>query len=403
MRLRRLTIGLALASTVALSAQAPPSDYTQWRGQGRDGSASGFIAPKSWPAALSRKWSVEVGEGYGTPLVFGDRVYVFTRRGDEEVLSALSIDTGKTQWHTAYRAPYTVNDAAAQHGAGPKATPLIHGGRIFTMGISGIVSAFDLDGGRLLWKIAEPAEAPVYGAASSPLASDGLVILHPGNYGPLTAFDERTGAVKWTAGDGGLFSSPMAAPFDGVRQVVTVTATAIIGVSLPDGKLLWSFPFRTGGATTPIINAGTVIVSGLDSGFVCLKPVRQAGAWRVDKLWDTTGASTYLSNPVAVSNTLFGLSEKASGQFYALDATTGSVAWLSAGRQAENAAVVKAGDVLFFLKDEGEMIVARAERAKFDVIARYTVANSATWAQPAISGNRILIKDTKSLTLWTIQ
>jgi outer membrane protein assembly factor BamB len=403
MRLRRFAIWVALASAAAVHAQGPAFDYTQWRGQNRDGSASAFSAPKSWPANLSRKWSVEIGEGYGTPLVFRGLVYVFTRRGGDEVLTALSIDTGRTLWHTAYPAPYTVNDAASQHGAGPKATPLIQGGRIFTMGISGIVAAFDLDSGRLLWKTAEPREWPVYGAASSPVAADGLVILHPGNYGPLTAFDERSGAVKWTAGDDGWFTSPMIATFDGVRQVLTVTAKAIIGVSLPDGRLLWSFPFRTGGATTPVVNGDTVIVGGLDSGFVSLKPVRQAGRWRVDKQWDTTRVSTFMSNPVVVSNTLFGLSERASGQFYALDAATGSVGWLSAGRQAENAAVVKAGDLLFLLKDDGELVVARADRAKFDVVKRYTVATSATWAQPAISGGRILIKDTRSLTLWTIE
>src|SRR5262249_39649293 len=163
------------------------------------------------------------------------------------------------------------------------------------------------------------------------------------------------------AGDNGLFASPVVATFDGVRQAVTVTASAIIGVSLPDGKLLWSVPFRTNGATTPIINGATVIVSGLDVGFVCLKPGLRAGTWRVDRQWDTTRASTFMSNPVIVSGTLFGLSDKSSGQFYALDAATGAIAWLSAGRQAENAAVVKAGDLLFLLKDDAELIVAKAD------------------------------------------
>jgi peroxiredoxin len=106
--------------------------------------------------------------------------------------------------------------------------------------------------------------------------------------------------------------------------------------------------------------------------------------------------------PVVLADTLFGLSHLASGQFFALDATTGKTLWLGPPREAKNTAVVKAGDLLFLLNDDAELIVARSSRTGFEPLKRYTVADSPTWAQPAISGNRILVKDVSSLTLWSL-
>ena len=109
-----------------------------------------------------------------------------------------------------------------------------------------------------------------------------------------------------------------------------------------------------------------------------------------------------MTNPVVVTDTLFGLSERRRGQFFALDSDTGTTLWLGPPRQAENTAIVKSERLLFLLNDDAELIVARATRAAFAPIVRYTVADSATWAQPAISGNRVFVKDVGKLTLWTI-
>jgi outer membrane protein assembly factor BamB len=110
----------------------------------------------------------------------------------------------------------------------------------------------------------------------------------------------------------------------------------------------------------------------------------------------------YLSNPVVIGDTLFGLSQRNSGQLFAIDARSGTVLWLGAPRAATNTAVVKSNDLLFLLNDDGELIVARASPRSFQPIARYTVSESATWAQPAISGNRIFVKDAGTLSLWTV-
>ena len=175
---------------------------------------------------------------------------------------------------------------------------------------------------------------------------------------------------------------------------------------LADGAVLWRYPWagKGGGmqAITPIIFGETILISSYHMGVTALRPVRHDGKWIVNVAWHTDDVSMFLSNPVLIGDTLFGLSEKATGQFFALDAKTGKVLWLGKPRAATNTAVVKAGEFLFLLNDNAELIVAKSSRNAFEPIKTYTVADSATWAQPAITGNRIFIKDVSSLTLWTL-
>jgi outer membrane protein assembly factor BamB len=397
-----LLVALIVAGFAVLDAQRQSRDYVQWRGAQRDGSASAFVEPTVWPAELTRRWKIDVGEGYATPLIVGDVVYAFTRVDGEEGITALDAATGRQRWRTSYAAPYTPSKPAEKHGASPKATPLYYDGRLFTLGISGIVSAFDAKSGKQLWQTAAPKDAPFYGAAVSPLAFRDLVIVHPGDYGPLTAFDTRTGTVKWTAGSSGFFASPILVTLERTMQVVSVTLDYVIGVTL-DGRILWQFPFDAkGGATMPVVNNDTIIVNSPER-VIAFRPRLRDGAWIVETMWETKDVSTYLSTPVVVDGVLYGLSTKQRGQFYAVDAKTGQVLWLGTPREADNTALVKAGQLLFLLNDDAELIVARSNRKGFAPIARYMVADSATWAQPAISGDRIFIKDVSTLALWTVR
>jgi outer membrane protein assembly factor BamB len=344
----RAVVFVAVALMIATSAISVGQDYPQWRGSNRDGSASGFIEPKAWPETLTRQWKVEVGEGYATPLVIGNVVYCFTRRNGDEVMTALDADSGKARWHASYPAPYTPSSSARAHGAGPKATPAFSDCKLFSLGISGIVAAFDALNGKMLWRTQAPAEPPFFSAPSSPLADNGLVIVHPGNYEPLTAFDANTGEIGWTAGDGGFFASPIIATLSGTRQVISVTQKHVIGVSVDRGEILWQFewPGAVGG-TMPVLFGDIVIVSGLNAGVMAFKPIRRKGTWTTERVWETKDVSMYLSNPVVIGETLFGLSHRASGQFFAIDARTGKVLWLGQPREAVNTAVVKASDLLF--------------------------------------------------------
>jgi hypothetical protein len=272
---------------------------------------------------------------------------------------------------------------------------------LFRRGISGFVADFVARWVKRLWQSAAPKEAPFYGAAVSPLVVNDLVIVHPGDYGPLTAFDARTGTFKWTAGSGGFFASPIVVSLEQTSQVVSATQDFVIGVSL-DGRLLWRFPFDgKNGVTTPVLSNETIIVNSPER-VIAFRPRRRDGVWNVETMWEAKEVSTYLSTPVLVDGVLYGLSTKQRGQFYAIDAKTGQLLWLGTPREADNTALVKAGRVLFLLNDDGELIVAKANRKGFDPIVRYLVSDSATWAQPAISGDRIFVKDVNALTLWTV-
>jgi outer membrane protein assembly factor BamB len=392
---------IAVATTAA--GQDAAQDYPQWRGRGSDGSASAFIAPSAWPDSLTRHWRIDVGEGYATPLVIGDTVYVFARRDGNEVISSIDASTGAERWRSSYPLPYTPSGPTVAHGSGPKATPLFHEGKLFTLGISGVLSAFDAKTGKRLWQTSAPAEVPFYSAASSPVGAQGIVIVHPGNYEPLTAFDLNTGAIKWRAGAGGFFMSPLIVTLGGVPQVVSVTLQDVIGVSLDNGAVLWKQTWAGGGmgGTMPIAYRDTILV-GAGNGLMAFRPSQRDGAWVTETLWQTNDVTLYLSNPVVVGDTLYGLSTRDRGQYFAVDAKTGKVLWLGPPRQATNTAVVKAGDLLFLLNDNADLLVARASQAAFEPLKRYTLADSATWAQPAISGKRIFVKDVNSLTLWTV-
>ena len=192
--------------STTLAGQTSPQDYPQWRGQHRDGAASAFSEPDTWPDALTRHWTVEVGDGYATPIIVGSTVYTFTRQGDDEVVTAIDAATGEMAWDSRYRAPHGVHQAAAAHTTGPKATPLFHNGMVFTLGISGVVSAFEAASGALVWQTDAPDSLPIYGNPVSPLGVGELVIVHPGDYGSLTAFEAATGETAWTATGTGVCS-----------------------------------------------------------------------------------------------------------------------------------------------------------------------------------------------------
>jgi outer membrane protein assembly factor BamB len=394
---------LLAASATTLAAQRSPRDYPQWRGRDREGSASAFVEPKSWPDHLTRRWKVEVGDGYATPIVVGDSVFAFTRRDGNEVMAALDAATGKEHWKTAYPAPYTLISATAAHGMGPKATPLFYKNKLYSVGNSGIVSAFEAATGRLLWQKAAPSNQETYGASVSPIADDDVVIVHPGDAGRLTALNANTGDVRWRwDGDAPAYASPIVVDLGGVRQVVSVTDRYVVGLSRTDGTLLWQRPSPRLMHISPILHDDTIIVSGRKEGLTAFKPIKRDGTWTTEVVWETKEVSIFLSNPVLVDDLLFGLSEHASGQFFTIDASTGKVLWLGPPRQATNTAVVKAGRLLFLLNDDGELIVGRGSRSGLEFVNQYVVSESATWAQPAISGNRVFVKDVSSLALWTV-
>ena len=405
---------IAVAGGVMIGMTTWPStvagqDTLQWRGPARDGSVTGFTVPSDWPTALTEQWSVNVGFGYATPILVGDRLYVFSRQNDDEVMQAIEADTGETVWRTSYPASFDMMPATRNHGPGPKSTPAFADGRLFTLGISGIVTAFAATDGRQLWqRPADPVE-PLYHTGQSPVVDGDRVILHVGgnDAGALTAFNVATGDVEWSwDGDGPAYGSPIIAEIEGARQVVTFTQEHFVGVSADTGELLWSRPYTTQSTTTsqtPHLYQGDIIETGRGNGITRFRVVREGNAWTTENVWHTDEVSLHMTNAVVVDGVLFGLSHLNSGQYFSLDLDSGDVLWTSSGRQAENAAILSAGSTIFSLEDDAELVIVPHSRTGFDPVQRYEVADSSTWAQPTLAGNRVFVKDIESLTLWTVE
>jgi outer membrane protein assembly factor BamB len=411
MRLRVVLV--ASIFSMAGLGRAWAQEWPQWRGPARDGSVPAFGPLKAWPKALRPAWSVAVGEGHSSPVVSGGKAYLFSREGEEEVLSAFDLATGRAVWRQSWPAPYTMNPAASRHGKGPKATPVAGGAHVCALGISGTLSCHDAATGKTAWRKTFAGQfresAPLYGAAASPLIVDGLLVAHVGGHGngALTAFDLKTGAPRWSwTGDGPAYASPVMGELAGVRQLVTLAQTQLVGLSLDRGRPLWSVPFTTDydqNSVTPVIAQSLVVYGGVGQPTRAVRVVRRGNDLVAEPAWENAAVSLYMSTPVARGDALFGFSHRQKGQFFSLDAKTGATRWLGPTRQGDNASVIAAGEVVLFLTSEGELTVVRAEAPAFAPVARYAVAEGATWAHPALAGRALVVKDAGTLALFRIE
>ena len=417
---RVLAVVAALAAAgggeVVSQAQQKPAatgaDWPQWRGPGRDGFVDAAL-PAQWPEALKKRWEIPVGTGHASPVVSGNRVVVIAREGDQEIVRALDLASGKEIWRAAYPAPYDVNPAARSHGPGPKSTPAIAGGRVFTLGIGGILSAFDLASGTLIWRVPAPGVLPQYGTATSPLVNlDNLnggpsVIVHLGGQddGALTSLDAATGKPRWQwKGDGPGSGSPIIATFGGVRQVIAQTQKLLVGLNASTGALLWQLPFTTDfdqNAFTPVVFQDLLIFAGIDWPLTAIRLKLDGGKWLGEPVWTNPQTPMFMSSPVLVGGTLYGLTMRSRGQFVAIDAASGKTLWSTKGREGENASLLGSRSWLLASTTDGTLVVARANPQKYEEVRRYQIAQSAVWAHPAITGSAIIVKDVDKVICWT--
>ena len=384
-------------------------DWPQWRGPDRDGKVKGFTAPQQWPEKLTPQWKETLGMGCSTPALVGDKLYVFVRQGEDEVILCLNADTGKELWRDAYPAQRPTGGPG--RFPGPRCSCTVADGKLVTLGVGGILSCLDTQTGKLMWrKDPFPKIVPSFFTSVSPIVVDGMVVTHLGGKenGAIIAYDLATGDEKWRwAGEGPEYGSPVLCTMDGVQQIVTPTEKNIVGVGTADGKLLWQYPFvpqsRAYNSVTPIVDGDTVIISGAKRGTRALKIKKQADVFSIDEFWSNPDLAAQYNTPVLIDNLLFGLTDR--NKLFCIDAKTGQATWTDDTTRGKSGfgAIVSAGSCLFLLTNDGELIAFKPDGKAYSQIAQYKVAETATTAHPVISGKRIFIKDQESLAMWSIE
>jgi outer membrane protein assembly factor BamB len=393
-------------------------DWPQWRGPGRDNKVIGFAEPAMWPKELTKKWSMKVGIGDAPPVLVGDKVYVFTRDGDDEVVKCLDAASGQEKWKNKYPAD-KVSGPAAGH-AGPRSSPAVADGKICTFGVGGVLSCFDAESGKRLWR-KETKSHPRFFASASPIIVDGKCIAYIGGQGKgqIIAYDLATGEEKWKwVGDGPAYGSPVLMTVSDTKQLATPTEKELVGISAADGSLLWKTPYSADyNSFTPVVDGQMLICSGPPSrgggkgGTTAFKIEKQGDKFTAKEIWSQPKVFASIYNtPVLKNGLLYGLASASGGRrpgqgptnIFCLKADTGDILWTDSAKRGQCGAILDAGHVLLALSSDEELLVFKPGEKKYEEIAKYKVADSETWAAPIVSGSRIFVKDKGSLTLWTI-
>jgi len=394
---------------VLLVSTGVARDWPQWRGADRDGKAVDFKAPASWPEQLQQAWRTTVGSGDSTPALVGDRLYVFTRQGDEETTLCLNAATGEIVWTDKYAAK-AVTGAAGRH-PGPRSSPAVAEGKVVTLGVGGVVSCLDAADGKMVWR-KDPFEGavPRFFTSMSPIVVDGMAIVHAGTAGKgaILAYNLADGAEKWRwDGEGPEYASPALLTVGGVKQIVTLAEKSIVGVAAADGKLLWRLPFAPSGraynTATPIVDGDTVIYTGAGRGTFAVKIEKQGEAFAATPLWSNTDIATQYNTPVLKDGMLYGMSDR--GNLFCISAKDGKTAWVDETSRDRSGfgTVVDAGSVLLALPSSGEMLVYKPTADGYSQTAAVKVGAASTYGYPVATDNRIFVKDENTVALYVVE
>lgn len=457
----RLLVVIAVGCLPVVGAAG--ADWPQWRGPNRDAKVADFSAPSTWPKELTKKWSVSVGLGVATPALVGDKLYVFSREGDNlqnrqtgnEVLRCLDAATGKEIWKQSYPAQPS-GTPGPRAVEGPRSSPAVADGKIVTVGAWGMLTCWDAGTGKQLWQKDDFKSVPPFKVASSPIIVDGLVIAPLGgpNNGGVVAYDLSSGAEKWKwTGPAWSYSSPVMMTVAGTRLVIVQVGDGIVALQLADGKHVWETYFDGQGglpynATSPIVQ-GDMLIYGPDNlGEKAVKFEKQGEKFTAKEQWTNRENNVQFISPVVRDGVLLGLS--AGNKFFGIEVSSGKTTWMAdappppppaagggfgkgggggfgkgggdkggkggdkfggggkgGGRGGMGGArvygsIVDAGSVLLALTEAGHLIVLQPTGKEFKEIAKYKVGENGACAYPVVAGNRLYVKDENAITLWTI-
>ena len=398
----------SVAAVITVSATCGSAqDWPQWRGANRDAKATGFTTPKEWPKELTQKWSTPVGVGDATPALVGNKLYVFSREGGDEVIRCLDAVTGKEVWKDKYEVAAISGPAAGLH-SGPRSSPTVANGKVVTLGVSGILSCLEAASGKKLWRKDDFSGLwPKFYTSSSPIVTENLCIAQLGgeNEGGIVAYDLATGDQKWKwTGDGTAYASPVLLSVGGTKMIVTLTTKKIVGIAVADGKLLWEAPFvvqgRAYNAATPIVEGETVIYAGAGRGTKAVKIEKTGDGFAAKELWSNPDNAVQFNTPVLKGGQIYGVSQN--GAIFCLDAKDGRTLWTTTLGGRGFGSVVDAGSVLLALTPQGDLVVFEPSDKEYKKLAGYKVGSD-TYAYPIAAGKGVYAKDKEAVTFWAVE
>ena len=388
----------------ASAAMDTPAEWPGFRGPNRDSVIHGVQIKTDWSASPPVEiWRRPIGPGWSSIAVHGDLLYTQEQRGDDEVVSCYRVSTGEPVW----RHRDAVRFYESNGGAGPRATPTLSHGRVYTLGATALLNALDAGTGKVVWSHNAAADTgrktPEWGFTSSPLVVDDLVIVAVS--GTLAAYDAATGKPRWVGPQhGGSYSSPQLATIDGVAQILLLSAPGAVSVSPADGKLLWEHTWEGGAIVQPALTAdGGILINAMSAmGGIAtrrLAVARGTGGWTVEERWTSNGLKPYYSDFVVHKGHAYGFD----GSILAcIDLEDGKRKW-KGGRYGTGQLVLLADqDVLLVTSEDGELALVRATPDQFTELARIPALNSKTWNHPVLVGDHLLVRNGEEMAAFRL-
>jgi outer membrane protein assembly factor BamB len=394
----------AKPEAVAPAARETPAEWPGFRGPGRDSIIRGVRIETDWtkspPAVI---WRRPIGPGWSSFAVRGDLLYTQEQRGDDEDVSCYRVSTGEPVW----RHRDAVRFYESNGGAGPRGTPTLSHGRVYTLGATGVLNALDAATGAVVWSRNAASDThrkiPDWGISSSPLVVDDIVIVAVS--GTLAAYDVATGKPRWVGPQhGGTYSSPQLVTIDGVAQVLLLSAPGAVSVSPADGKLLWEHTWEGGAIVQPALTAdGGVLINAMSmmGGMATrrLAVTHRAGGWTVEERWTSNGLKPYYNDFVVHKGHAYGFD----GNILAcIDLEDGKRKW-KGGRFGNGQLVLLADqDLLLVSSEDGELALVSATPDKFTELARFPALDAKTWNHPVLVGDVLLVRNGEEMAAFRL-
>jgi outer membrane protein assembly factor BamB len=397
------------APATAPPTAAPPSgggSWTDYRGPARDGVYRQGPIAATWPAGGPRLlWKQPIGEGHASFVVARGVAYTIEQRRNREVVAAYDLRTGHERWTVSWDALFS----EAMGGDGPRATPTYADGMLYALGAAGELRALRADSGAVVWRtnilVDAGAQNLQWGMSAAPLVVDGKVIVQPGGRGAsIVAYDAATGKAVWkTLDDQQAYVSPMVATLAGRRQIVTITGTRAVGLSIADGALLWSYPWATDMAINiaqPLVFGPSKLFlsSGYGKGAAAIDIAPDGDRFRAARLWEHTRMKNKLSSSVLLGGFVYGLDE---GILSCVEAETGRVAWK--GGRYGHGQLLLAGDRLLITTETGELALVHATPDRHVELARVPGIEGRTWNVPALADGILLVRNAEEMAAFDVR